>query len=230
MDPDNPTARHHLAACSGADVPERADDAYVKHTFDSFAESFDNVLTRLQYRAPALVVDAMGLVLGAPDASLDILDAGAGTGMCGPLLRPFARRLVGVDLSPGMLERAKARKVYDTLDVGELTAYMRGWPDTFDVIVSADTLVYFGELGPALAAAAAALRAGGLLVFTVEHATDEPPTGFRINPHGRYSHAEAYVRGALSAAGLLPLSLGHVHLRTESRQPVDGLLVTARRG
>ena len=39
-----------------------------------------------------------------------MLDAGCGTVLCGPLVAPFARRLVGVDLSARMLDQAKARK------------------------------------------------------------------------------------------------------------------------
>ena len=38
---------------------------------------------------------------------LDVLDLGCGTGLCGPLLRPYARALAGVDLSPQMLERMR---------------------------------------------------------------------------------------------------------------------------
>jgi len=58
----------------------------------------------------------------------------------------------------------------------------------WDVIISADTLVYFGDLAPVMAAARRGLRPGGHLIFTLEHAGDaEAPAGFRINPHGRYS-------------------------------------------
>ncbi len=68
-------------------------------TFDSFAASFDSKLAKLLYRAPALVAE----MLAEPDVeaskSLDVLDAGCGTGLCGPLIAPYARRLVGVDLS-----------------------------------------------------------------------------------------------------------------------------------
>ena len=100
--------------------------------------------------------------------SLDVLDAGCGTGLCGPLIAPYARRLVGVDLSARMLAQARARNVYDELFKGELTAYLRDSAGAFDVIVSADTLVYFGPLEDVVAAAADALRPGGRLIFTVE--------------------------------------------------------------
>ncbi|MES1166126.1 MAG: tetratricopeptide repeat protein [Verrucomicrobiota bacterium] len=229
LEPDNPIARHMVAACSDGEVPSRATDAFVEHTFDSFAASFDEVLARLNYQAPALCAQAVADVLGVPAAALDVLDAGAGTGLCGPLLRPYARRLIGIDLSPGMLAEARKRQAYDALETAELTAFMAAHPGTFDLVVSADTLVYFGELAAALAAAGQALRGDGLLVFTVEHAVPEPPAGYRLNPHGRYSHGEAYLRGALAAAGLTPITLANAHLRTENRLPVDGLVVTARR-
>ena len=92
---------------------------------------------------------------------LDVLDAGCGTGLCGPLLAPYARRLVGVDLSERMLDQARARDVYDELVKGELTEYLAASAGTFDAIVSADTLVYFGPLEAVAEAAERALRPGG---------------------------------------------------------------------
>jgi len=157
-EPDDAIARHMLAACTGQGTPERASDAYVAQTFDSFARSFESKLAQLSYRAPMLVsavVDDAGL---ERSKRYDVLDAGCGTGLCGPMLAPYARRLVGVDLSAGMLTQAAAKQVYDELLHGELTAYLRGQRGQFDVIVSADTLVYFGPLEAVAEAAAAALR------------------------------------------------------------------------
>ncbi len=71
---------------------------------------------------------------------------GCGTGLCGPLIRGYARRLIGIDLSSGMLTQAKEKQLYDELWQVELTEYLRDQVEAFDVIVSADTLVYFGAL------------------------------------------------------------------------------------
>jgi len=133
-----------------------------------------------------------------------------------------------------MLRKARARQadagpLYDELCEAELTAFMRARPRAYDLIVSADTLVYFGALTEVLQAAAGALRPRGLLVFTVERTADDPAAGFRLNPHGRYSHAESYLRATLGAAGFAPPTIDRAVLRQENKVPVQGFVVTSRR-
>jgi predicted TPR repeat methyltransferase len=227
QEPDDPAARHTLAACSGRDVPIRAADAYVERTFDSFSETFEAKLAQLHYRAPALVADAVAACGLTPAKSLDIADAGCGTGLCGPLLAPYARRLHGVDLSAGMLARAAGKQVYDELEKGELTAYLAARPEAFDLVVSADTLVYFGALDAVVQAAAAALRPGGHLIFTVEEALAGDGTAtYTLQPHGRYTHRLEYVEQVLVGAGLHP-GVSRAELRLERGIPVNGLVVRA---
>lgn len=226
-DPDNPIPRHMLAASTGENVPSRAGDAYLTEIFDAFADTFDQNLHDLGYRAPELLAAAVATHLGAR-TDLDILDAGCGTGLCGPLLRPMARTLIGVDLSPGMLEKARARGTYEELVVEELSTFMRQRPESVDLIVSADTLVYFGALEEPLAAAYGCLRHGGLVAFTVERlepGADAP--AYRIQPHGRYCHQESHVRAALAEAGFSVVSIGGDTLRRESGREVAGHVVLA---
>ena len=81
-----------------------------------------------------------------------------------------------------------------------------------------------------LGAAAHALRPNGCLVFTVEEWVDPMPVeGFRLCPHGRYSHSEAYVRRTLRLAGLALQDIVRDQLRMEAGKPVAGLVVTARK-
>src|SRR4030095_6543187 len=142
---------------------------------------------RLEYRAPSLAVGALAAAIPAAVGTLDVLDAGRGTGLCGPLLAPYAKRLIGVDLSRGMLKYAEEKQVYHELVHAELTDYLQQHAASFDVIVTADTLVYFGALEPFAAAAAAALRPGGVLVFTVEEATEPAfASSHVLRSHGRY--------------------------------------------
>lgn len=231
-DPDNPFARHMLAATSGAQAPSRAADEYVRQLFDDFAANFDENLASLQYRAPHLIAERLGRE--APgNAPLDILDAGCGTGLCGPLVRALARSLVGVDLSAAMVEKARARGGYDELVVEELCTFMSSRPESFDVVISADTLVYFGALEEPLRGARCCLRGCGLLIFTVEHwdPREDPGLGessYRLATHGRYGHSEEYVRAALEAAGFGGIAIEKGVLRRERGSDVMGLVVLAR--
>lgn len=226
--PDDPQARHHLAAVTGEHVPERASDAYVVDLFDRFAASFDAKLSGLDYRAPVLCLDEVQRRMGEPGGQWQVVDAGCGTGLCGPLLRPFARRLTGVDLSRGMLDRARDRGVYDLLAQGELCAWLSAAAASFDLVVSADTLCYFGALEAPIAAMRRACRIGGWVVFTVE-ALDEPSgDAFRLLHHGRYAHDRAAVEHCLRAAGWQAIELRAVTLRQEAGRPVGGWLASAR--
>lgn len=229
-EPDNPVPRHMLAACSRKDVPLRAADAYVEKSFDDFASSFDAKLAQLSYRAPQIVAALLADTGADASKSLDILDVGCGTGLCGPLLIGYARRLVGVDLSAKMLERAQERQVYDELVKSELTAYLRACEAMFDVVVSADTLVYFGALDEVARAAARALRPGGWFIFTVEEVVNAAAgEDYLIAHHGRYQHTQHYLERTLIAAGLRP-SIVRAELRMESGVPVAGLAVRAMKG
>ncbi len=227
-EPDNPYARHHLAASLG-ELPERASDAYVEQVFDQFAANFDAQLATLKYCAPELVADALRAALPAPSAQFDIADLGCGTGLCGPLLRPWARTLVGCDLSGAMLERAGARAAYDTLLKAELVQFMAERPGAFDVLVSADTLIYFGELAPVFAAAHAALRPGGTLVFTLESLPDTSPDDYQLTESGRFAHTRAGIAARLAAASFAAPTIAPASPRVEGGKPVQGWLLSVRR-
>lgn len=228
-EPDNPIARHLLAATQDDAPPERASDAYVADVFDHFAESFDAKLESLHYQAPSLVAERLRQVLPAPDASLDVADLGCGTGLCGPHLKPYARRLAGCDLSVGMLRRAKARGVYDLLHKAELGYYLETQPGHFDLLVSADTLIYFGDLRPVMRHAHAALRPGGWLVFSVEALPAHEAADWRLLATGRYAHRGPPLAQQLAAAGFDGISVDPATLRFEGGKPVAGWLVSAQR-
>ena len=228
--PAHPVARHMHAACSGEGVPERAPDDYVETTFDSFAESFETLLNEhLHYQAPQLCAAMLARHLPAPAQQFVLLDAGCGTGLCGPLVAPWARTLGGVDLSRGMLDRARTKGVYTELFKAELTEFLRESPDQWDVLLSADTLCYFGDLQPVIAAAGGSMCAGGTLVFTVEMLGDDAELPFRLEPHGRYAHARSHVERVLSHAALHLLEISPETLRHEGGNPVRGWLVAARK-
>ena len=228
-EPDNPLVLHHLAACEGSDRQRRAPDGYIELVFDGFAASFDAKLAGLGYRAPQLIAALLARRAPPPTRQLQVADAGCGTGLCGPLVREWAAQLVGFDLSAGMLNLAGQRGVYDELEKAELVDYLQRHADGFDLVISADTLCYFGDLEEFARAAFAALRAGGRLVFTVEAITDAAGGTYQLQPHGRYAHARGYVDAVLGAAGFRVEDLDQDVLRREAGLAVQGWLVGACR-
>lgn len=228
-EPNNPVAQHQWAANTGADVPRRASDGYVQEVFDAYAASFDAKLTQLSYQAPQLVARALArhMALDAPLGG--VADLGCGTGLCGPLLRPWARRLVGCDLSAKMLAQARRRAVYDELVHEELVTFLMRQPQAFDVIAAADTLCYFGELDGFLQAALAAMRPQGRLVFTVEALDGDGASTHVLQNSGRYAHRHAYLEAAVERAGAQRLAIESAALRQEAGLPVQGWIVVAAR-
>lgn len=226
--PDDTEAQHMLAAMGGSDAPARAPDEYVKKLFDGFSDSFDAKLADLEYKAPQLLAQLAGELLGPPQASLKVLDAGCGTGLLAPLIRSHCSMLEGVDLSAGMLAKAKPRKQYDALYEAELTAFLRSRSGVYDLVVSADTLCYFGAIEAACEAAHGALRTDGWLLFSVEN-NESQDHGYAIQVSGRYAHRQDYVERCLAQAGFTSITVRKESLRTELQKPVAGLLVAARK-
>lgn len=221
--PDSAFAQHMGAGLLGLPAPERASDSYVRNLFDNFAESFEEQLADLGYRAPDVVASMAGL--GDAKGDWVILDAGCGTGLAAPSLRPAASKLIGVDLSPRMLEIARGKGMYDELVEMELGAYLKSNIDTFDVIVAADVLNYFGDLAPVLTAAANALRPGGRLAFSLECGAEGG--GFTLGPHGRYSHDKIYMADLVQQAGLQLQTTQEAVLRKEFGKEVIAYLILA---
>jgi len=224
----HPVLEHSAAALGLAPAPARAATDYVAQVFDASAPRFDEMIGALDYRVPDLLGEALSTHCGPPAASLDMLDAGCGTGLAAPVLRPWARRLVGVDLSGAMLEQAARRGGYDQLDRDEIAAFMAARPYGFDAVTFGDVLCYFGDLSGVFQGLAATLRMGGHAVLTVEAAEPWLPAHV-LRESGRYAHRRDYVEDALRAAGLTVLENRPVTLRQESGKPVEGLLLVARR-
>ncbi len=217
-----------LASIGAIDAPAVAPPAYVAATFDIISEIFDDRLRRaLRYRGPEQVVERIAREHGGGDGSLVVCDAGCGTGLVGPLLRPYARLLRGVDLSPGMLEKARAREVYDDLVVAELTTFFLASPGAYDVITAADVFVYMGDIRPVFAAIAGALRPGGVFVSTLERAEEEG--SFVLHNAGRYAHSIDFLREAARGAGLEEISIEEEDLRREKGGAVRALIASLRR-
>jgi predicted TPR repeat methyltransferase len=206
---------------SPADSPKLSPRTYVQALFDGYAGVFEqHVVQVLRYRAHEVLTQPLVDMHGGRFSSA--LDLGCGTGLCGPLLKPLADRLTGVDLSAGMLEKARALGVYDHLAQGDVTEYLRSSGERHDLVVAADVLIYIGDLAPLFAAVSEVMPAGGLFCFSAE-AADTETSGYELLPSLRYAHSQAYLRDLAEQHGFVVRKLACEPIREDQRQAIDGV-------
>lgn len=218
---DAPSAEYFLAALGARPTPAASPQAYVARLFDGYAEAFEGELIgALKYAIPELAQEMLAEALAPRAASLAVFDAGCGTGLAGERLRAWAHRLDGADLSAGMLAKARAKRIYDTLAHGDFTAVLAARPGAYDLVVAADVMIYFGDLRPVFAAVRRGLKRGGHFLFSVEHRASGD--GFTLEASGRYAHAPAYVARAAREAGLDVIAARDCSIRFEAGAAVPG--------
>jgi predicted TPR repeat methyltransferase len=219
-------ARFGLAHLGAAPLPAGSSPAHLDHVYAARASAWaQGERDDVGYQGAKLVAAAAEAALGGV-RDLAILDAGCGTGLVGQLLKPRARRLDGVDLSAAMLARAEASGAYDRLDRGDLVGYLAAHPSAYDLVVSAATLIHFGDLLPVFAAAATALGAGGLFVFTVFPHDGE---GIGATIFQCFAHSPAYIAETAAAAGFAVVLQERAIHEYHHGEPVMALVVTLRR-
>ncbi len=223
--PDDAESRVLVEALSGASQLSRVPADFLVSRYDGLAPRFDrDLVARLGYRSPELLYEALSPA--PPPRSLDVLDLGCGTGLCGLRFREWARTLTGVDQSSQMLAQARERGVYDDLILGDLLLPLQQDQARFDLIVASDVLLYLGDLEPVFAGVARVLRPGGRFAFTVD--VLEGAAEYRLLPPVHYAHSRAYLQDLAARTGLRQLRVDPVVFPREGGQ-ADGLVVVLSR-
>ncbi len=203
--------------------------AYVRTLFDQYAPRFDRALIDdLGYRGPSVLFKAVLAARHAvrrPAFFKRAIDLGCGTGLAATAFAKEVDHFIGIDLSSGMIEKAKATGLYAELEVNDMLEGLRARPDACaDLVLAADAMVYVADLVPVLTEIRRVLAVGGLVAFTLErHAGD----GVIIGEGLRYAHGADYVRASLAAAGLTLPQIEEQSFRNENNMPVPGLVVVA---
>jgi predicted TPR repeat methyltransferase len=218
--PDDVEARVLVEALAGG-APERVPADYVARLYDELAGHYDRERSG---RSPARLKEALGPP--AAERALDVLDLGCGTGQAGQLFRDCARTLVGVDLSPAMLARARARGVYDELIEGDLAGLVPAGARAFDLVLASDSLIFLGDLRPVFRSVRQLLRPSGRFAFTVE--LHEGP-GYRLLPAVHFAHSRGYLEEVAAETGLRVTVMERMVFRTVQGRDVAGLVVVLAR-
>jgi predicted TPR repeat methyltransferase len=223
--PDDEAARFMLQSLGTSATPDAAPVEHVRRIFDRCAGTFERILVKdLEYKTPELLFDLVRPYLAE---EMNVLDLGCGTGLGAQLYRPFAKRLIGVDVSSKMLEKAAEKKIYNRLEVFDILQDW-GFPQKFDLIYSSDVFVYFGNLDTIIRSASSYLVCGGIIAFSVERLEDNSME-YRLFPSGRFAHSRTYIQDCLRRHGLQLIEETKADIRKQSENQVKGLLIVAKK-
>jgi predicted TPR repeat methyltransferase len=227
--PDDPIVLRGTSGILGETRIATDETIYTRELFNGFARTFESTLESLDYSIPKRLANELGLGRGEVGNSLDVLDAGCGTGLCGAYLRPVARTLVGVDLSSEMLRLAKEKNLYDALHEGGIDDFLQQNVSAFDLIVFADVLIYFGDLRNLFESSSRSLRQDGIIAISAECMEHEEPSDtYALQPSGRYRHSTGYIKRLFEDAGFSIEKTTLCTLRMEFKKPISGCIVIAR--
>jgi SAM-dependent methyltransferase len=161
---------------------------------EAYAAHIDTKAHNALYERPAT------LALLPSVAGRRVLDAGCGPGVYGEWLAEHGAEVVGIDVSPRMVElarqRLKGRETVLQADLGAGLDFLES--RSFDLVISALTLDYIQDWAPVLSEFFRVLRAPGHLVFSVGHPFDE---FFGHHPSGNYFAIEQ-VEWGMRMAGI----------------------------
>jgi len=209
-------------------TPARQPAGMVRSLYDGMADMYDQrVVAGLKYKLPRDVGAKIRQLY--PDNKLNVLDLGCGTGLLGAVLGRIDGGMIGVELSPAMIQQAAKHGVYDRFHNVDLLDALQETPASlYDVIAALDVFIYVGDISGAIPNAFRVLRAGGHFIFSCETAAEDE-ADLVLRPSQRFAHKASHVEALCRAAGFAEVVLEPTTLRYEGIEPVQGFVVTARK-
>ncbi|MDC3391836.1 class I SAM-dependent methyltransferase [Candidatus Thioglobus sp.] len=150
-------------------------DAYALKTpedsinlYKTWASTYDDDFAKQNdYRSPIEIAKYFAKYSNNEDTP--ILDVGAGTGLIGECLNLNSKKIDAIDISPEMLEIARAKNCYSKIIEADLTKRLLINDNHYGAIISAGTFTH-GHVGPnVLDELLRVTRSGGLFVFTIHY-------------------------------------------------------------
>lgn len=225
-----------LAILGITQAPDQMPSIYVAGLFDDYADRFETSLVeKLNYSVPKNLTALIRKNIPKGHRFENVVDLGCGTGLFGAAFKPYTKKIEGYDISSNMLAKAEIKNIYSYLGISDLTldAERCGLFSSdhhmhrADFVVSADVMIYLGQLDNVFSLAFSLLQQNGLLAFSVEEAAQEH--GYILQSTLRYAHSHNYVQDRLAAKGFDVVANEKTTIRTDGGKPISGILFIARK-
>jgi predicted TPR repeat methyltransferase len=227
IDPKNESYRFNQQVAHGK-IPAVIPESATRALFDDMASVFDQHLVgSLGYKLPKQVAD--WILQKYPTRELNVLDLGCGTGLLGVCLGQLQGYIVGVDLSPKMIEQAARHGVYYSIhQVGIADALASTPENLYEVITALDVFTYLGDLSQIIPNAHRVAKPNGYVIFSCERAL-ETEADWLLRPTKRYAQKQSHIEHLCRSAGFVDVTVQDTTIRLEGQEPINGFLVVARK-
>jgi len=213
--------KYELASLGVGKVPKLMPHEAVALLFDKYAERFDNHLVEtLDYQTPTILFDQYKRHTALKVTKL--LDLGCGTGLSGEAFKSAADIMVGVDLSEGMLSKARLKNIYTKLVCGDVLSFMKDEQDSYNLIVCSDVLVYIGDLTELFKFINSRLEEKGFFSFSIENSKADT---YELKTTGRYGHGLTYIQEIAALTNFSVVEIQEVNLRKERGMYISGSVI-----
>ncbi|HTM64644.1 MAG TPA: tetratricopeptide repeat protein [Gammaproteobacteria bacterium] len=220
--PNDDSSKHLIRILMHDKELKSSAPAYIQSLFDSYADYYDaHMRTHLHYQVPEKLFEAVETAGVLSHGKVDIVDIGCGTGLSGELFKPYAKKMIGVDLSDKMLEAAAQKNIYDELVSANIVNWLNDQKEKCDLVLAGDVLVYFGELEELIAGVKNILRPQGYFAFNVEINKNND---YALMQSGRFSHHQDYLARLAQENKFEIVSADIFELRREAGGQVMGYL------
>ena len=213
---------------------DRCPEDYIVGMYSSFASQFDDLLVnKLKYRTPSLLRNLVDSTISADKRgekwASNAADLGCGTGLSGLAFRSCAKRMVGVDLSPEMVDKARERGCYESLFVGDVETILNE-ENMYDLVFACDVFVYIGDLESLFASTRRSLQSSGLFAFSTEflEENESEEKGFMLHRSARFAHKRSYIETLAAKYAFNILAIKTCPIRKNEGKDVKGILVVLR--
>ena len=179
-----------LATLGKRKIPDKTPENFMQGFYKKKFKYWSNLEKKThKYQGHLLIENAFKTTHNNIE-KIDILDVGCGTGSLAKILRPYARTLVGVDLSPDMLLKAEEICLYDSLYKKDLSQYLSEVSNHYDTIIAAAVLIHFYDLESIFFLIKDSLKTNGKFVFSI---FEETKKNKNLNSFLMYAHSDYYI-------------------------------------
>ncbi|NEO86402.1 MAG: class I SAM-dependent methyltransferase [Spirulina sp. SIO3F2] len=141
-------------------------DQELQGNYDQWASTYESDIAQFWETVPHTAATALSKFL--PNKQASILDFGAGTGMVGVALAQLGfKHIIGLDISPGMLEQAQQKRVYQALVCGAIADENLESLGNITGVIATGVFAERHAGEAELKAVHTKLQPGGVFVFTV---------------------------------------------------------------